>query len=185
MALQLHAILLEPSPVRQEIMASCLRRLGLLPVCCETAEVALDQCARPALPQHAVIMVNMRAHEGRLAHDLLERLKAPGNPKPLQTPVVGVSSGMDSAQEKRELARGFAGLLQNPLRPATVAVCLSGILNKRAPARVRAMSGELPSTWLQGKRVLVVDDTLVNRKVASRMLQVKRREKKNSLFSVK
>ncbi|GAQ87094.1 histidine kinase [Klebsormidium nitens] len=167
----LHVIVLEPSPLRQEIIACCLRRLGLFPVCCETIEEALDQLPRPAdvtPPRTHVILVNVRAHGGQLARDLLAH---PAR-KAAKAPVVGLSTGMDSAEEKRELARGFAGLLQSPLRPATVAVCLSGLVNKRAPTRVRAVSEEAPAVWLQGKKVLVVDDTLVNRKVASRMLQV-------------
>lgn len=172
--LQLHTIVLEPSPLRQEIIACCLRRLGLFPICCETIEEALDQLPRPAdvtPPQTRVILVNVRAHGGQLARDLLAH---PAR-KAAKTPVVGLSTGMDSAEEKKELARGFAGLLQSPLRPATVAVCLSGLVNKRAPMRVRAVSEEAPAAWLQGKKVLVVDDTLVNRKVASRMLQVRGR----------
>ncbi|GAQ89808.1 Sensory transduction histidine kinase [Klebsormidium nitens] len=162
--------------VRQEVVAAHLRRLGMQPVVSPRASDALSMAAAcvDAPSRFRLAIVDAEAvggHEDarRLGQELGTDLRLSG-----RIALVLATCRINAQLEAKAKWAGFAQVLVKPLRTGTISVCMLqalGIAMRRMqPTALDGVGGALKS-WLAGVRIMVVDDTLINRKVAGSMLQ--------------
>ncbi|CAM6097552.1 unnamed protein product [Calypogeia fissa] len=152
-------------PVRQEVAASYLRRLGV------NVEFAKDtQSASNKLLEKDMkipfcgAIVDLQAMEFEPAIQLIKSVR-----KELpRLPVLAISCPL-SIEAKKELREaGFSQTVFKPLRRTTLATGLLQALGIRLQTPTKIVTDN--AKMLTGKRVLVVDDNLINRKVAGSMV---------------
>jgi len=83
-------------------------------------------------------------------------------------PVLALSMGLTPAGEKELKEAGISHIIAKPLRYATLATVLLETVG--VPARVPMKKPNANANMLSGRKLLVVDDNMVNRRVASSML---------------
>ncbi|XP_010271197.1 PREDICTED: histidine kinase 4 isoform X2 [Nelumbo nucifera] len=89
--------------------------------------------------------------------------------------VILLATSISTTESDKAKAAGFANtVIMKPLRVSMLAACLQEVLGmgKRRPQGKEMMKGSaLHHSLLHGKNILVVDDNMVNRKVAARVLE--------------
>eukprot|EP00245_Coleochaete_scutata_P011641 TRINITY_DN4353_c0_g2_i1.p1 TRINITY_DN4353_c0_g2~~TRINITY_DN4353_c0_g2_i1.p1 ORF type:complete len:280 (+),score=39.64 TRINITY_DN4353_c0_g2_i1:89-841(+) len=98
-----------------------------------------------------------------------------------EVPVVLLSNVQDAALEAEAKRAGFLCVVVKPLRKLTLEACLKGVLRRTGIEKLMPLQEDEDMASNQrkieldesivGKRVLVVDDNAVNRKVASKTLE--------------
>jgi histidine kinase 2/3/4 (cytokinin receptor) len=150
-------------PVRQEVAASYLRRLGVVVEFAKDTQSALEQLLEKDMKFSGVI-IDLQAVSIEAAIQLTKNVK-----KELKKlPVLAISCPL-SIEAKKELREaGFSQTVFKPLRRTTLATGLLQALGipLQTPAKLVSANAKM----LTGKRVLVVDDNLINRKVAGSMV---------------
>ena len=92
-------------------------------------------------------------------------------------PVILLTSMGAQLSESQLVEAGFSACLLKPVRPSRLYNALLAVLNKNqaAPERVASLGSPVlaitPATRLSGPRILVVEDNIVNRKVATKTLE--------------
>ncbi|GMP53691.1 hypothetical protein CsSME_00019086 [Camellia sinensis var. sinensis] len=177
----LRALVVDDKSIRAEVTRYHLQRLGI------TADVAfsldsacayLSSASNSSVPSHIAMILIDKDVWGMDAslpfHRLIEELRSNGRKEvPERLPKIFLLTTSISNTERNELK--LAGLVDNvlmkPLRLNMLIFCFKevlGIGKKRQRNRGKPLTGNL----LRNKRILVVDDNVINRKVAEGVLKM-------------
>jgi histidine kinase 2/3/4 (cytokinin receptor) len=123
------------------------------------------ECRNDGPPIQAVI-VDLQGMDHDSSIQLVQRLKESTFKK---VPVLALSVPPDSSLQSELHEAGYLHIVHKPLRCTTLIAGLVQSLGMQVtnPSRKQNTNAEM----LSGKRLLVVDDNMVNRRVASSMLQ--------------
>jgi len=114
------------------------------------------------------VIVDFQGLDHQSSIQLVQRLKQ--SPSPVnELPVLALSVPPGSALQKEFNDAGYAHIVHKPLRCTTLLSGLLQILGLQVTHLARKPNTN--ADLLAGQRLLVVDDNLVNRRVASSMLQ--------------
>ncbi|KAG0620695.1 hypothetical protein M758_4G236100 [Ceratodon purpureus] len=163
----LHVALLDNDLVRQEVTASYLRCLGMRVEFVEDVKSTLELLTRTGGPTLQAVLVDPK---GLPISSIIELATSIRNiPTLTALPVVALAFGLPPSAEKDLKAAGVS-IVNRPLRYPTLASVLHeamGLLPKAPPKKKVNNNVKL----LTGKRLLVVDDNMVNQRVATSMLK--------------
>jgi PAS domain S-box-containing protein len=172
------ALVIDDNPVSRRVIARQLSAQGLesasaadLPA----ALAALGEAARAGRPFAFALVDQALGEEGgeAVARAILGRAELASVKRILLLPVGGRLEG-DAAQPE-----GFDAVLNKPVRQMALAACLARLMGKPAPLEASAVAGPAPSAAevsrlssrsLGKARLLLVEDSQVNRMVALAML---------------
>ncbi|KAG0564412.1 hypothetical protein M758_8G104800 [Ceratodon purpureus] len=159
-------LLVDANPVRQEVAATYLRRVGALIEYAEDARIALELLARNDGPPFQAVIVDLQGMDHNSSIRLVQRLKESTFKR---IPVLALSIPPDSSLQSELHEAGYLHIVHKPLRCTTLIAGLIQSLGMQVtnPSRKQNTNAEM----LSNKRLLVVDDNMVNRRVASSMLQ--------------
>lgn len=123
-------------------------------------------CCRTAGPPFQAVIVDLQGMDHSSSIQLVQRLKQSTFKK---IPVLALSIPPDSALQSELHAAGYLHIVHKPLRCTTLIAGLLQTLGMQVtnPSRKHNANEKM----LAGNRLLVVDDNMVNRRVASSMLQ--------------
>jgi histidine kinase 2/3/4 (cytokinin receptor) len=159
-------LLVDPHPVRQEVVATYLRRLDVILESAEDVQSAQDVLTRKEGPSFQAVIVDLQGLGHSCALNLVQSLRKEPGTKVL--PFLALSRPVVSDMQKELQEAGFSYMVHKPLRYSTLAAGLLKALGVQLQNTSRRM--DTNSKMLVGKRLLVVDDNMVNRRVASSML---------------
>eukprot|EP00850_Spirogloea_muscicola_P013766 SM000095S24980 [mRNA] locus=s95:198756:205542:- [translate_table: standard] len=197
----LRALIVDERPVRAEVTASYLLRLGVYVEFAEGTEEALQRLEQsgqasvataaqvhtattthsPATAPWDIVLVDSSASSltswAALQTAFVEALdKNQGRPGVQPAKLVLLATTLQQDDELLARKLGFSTTLLKPLRSRSMAACLlqalemgtsrPGVMTRRATLQRQ----EMLCMVLSGKQIMVVDDNLVNRKVASATL---------------
>eukprot|EP00850_Spirogloea_muscicola_P015758 SM000123S25870 [mRNA] locus=s123:372884:379647:- [translate_table: standard] len=197
----LRALIVDERPVRAEVTANYLLRLGVYVEFAEGTEEALQKLEQSgqtsvaaaaqvhtATPTHGpatalwdIVLVDSSASSltswAALETAFVEALdKNQGRPGVQPAKLVLLATTLQQDDELLARKLGFSTTLLKPLRSRSMAACLLqalemgtsrlGVMTRRATLQRQ----EMLCMVLSGKQIMVVDDNLVNRKVASATL---------------
>eukprot|EP00850_Spirogloea_muscicola_P009309 SM000052S17701 [mRNA] locus=s52:137691:145824:- [translate_table: standard] len=193
------ALVVDTNPVRRESTWSCLSRTGIKASkasSIEEAEMLVQEAweSQSRLAPFCVVVVESQASGEDRIVELGRRLRGKEREViqqlgrlELKLAMIVVTVNQDNADEARLKAAGYTGFLVRPLRQSVAAVLvgsLLGFVGDVAPTNGKATVGPSPVSgglerrsssnvceWLVGRRSLIVDDTLINRKVAGKVLE--------------
>jgi len=161
----MRVVLVDNHPIRQEASASYLRGLHIsvtymvdLP---STLELLKSMAQGVAIQ---AVIVDLQGTKQSSALEFACSIRKECNL--VQLLVVGLSLGFSTSEEKKLREAGFSSLVNKPLRIATLGASLLQPIG--VPERKQVISNN--SKLMSGKRLLVVDDNMVNRRVAMSML---------------
>ncbi|KAG0604865.1 hypothetical protein M758_9G014700 [Ceratodon purpureus] len=157
-------ILVDTHPVRQEASASYLRRLGIVVEETEDLHGTLELLGRKETHLVQAIIVDLQGVDQDLTRKIGQFVRMETGYEAI--PIIALTCVPPHEEELKEA--GYSSTILKPLRHATVATILLqafGVRKKMPTKKVNAN----PSL-LAGKRLLVVDDNMVNRRVATSML---------------
>jgi histidine kinase 2/3/4 (cytokinin receptor) len=160
----MHVVLIDNHPVRQEASASYLRGLNITVTYMVdfAPTLVLLKSVGQAAAIHAVI-IDLQGTRISAALEFSSSIRKERHLERLS--IVGLSTGLCTSAEKELKEAGFLSIVNKPLRVAALVAALLqpvGVSErKRGPNNKKLMSG---------KRLLVVDDNMVNRRVATSML---------------
>ncbi|XP_024359529.1 probable histidine kinase 6 [Physcomitrium patens] len=162
----IRVLLVDANPVRQEVAATYLRRVGALIEYAEDGSIALELLTRDEGPPFQAVIVDLQGMDHMTAIQLVQRLKESVVNK---IPVLALSIPPESELQSELQKAGYQHIVHKPLRCNAL---ISGLLQTLGievtnPSRKQNANAEM----LAGKRLLVVDDNMVNRRVASSILQ--------------
>ncbi|KAG0600992.1 hypothetical protein M758_11G076100 [Ceratodon purpureus] len=159
--------LVDSNIVRQEVTASYLRCLGIT-IASFTEDVAstLEFLQRDQSTKMQSVVVDLKG----LPHvSILELVSSIRKIPALKTlPVLALSMGLTPTEEKELKDAGISHIISKPLRYTTLAAVLLDAVG--VPARAPMKRTNANANMLSGRKLLVVDDNMVNRRVASSML---------------
>nr|XP_024402956.1 probable histidine kinase 5 isoform X1 [Physcomitrium patens]XP_024402957.1 probable histidine kinase 5 isoform X1 [Physcomitrium patens]XP_024402958.1 probable histidine kinase 5 isoform X1 [Physcomitrium patens]XP_024402959.1 probable histidine kinase 5 isoform X1 [Physcomitrium patens] len=159
--------LVDNNDVRQEVTASYLRCLGIDVVkFSEDASSTLNFLLKDQNPKVHAVMVDLKGLLHESAVELASSIRQVLGFKTL--PVLALSTGLRPANEKELKGAGFPHIINKPLRYNTLASVLLETVG--VPARAPMKKMNVDSKMMSGKRLLVMDNNMVNRRVASSML---------------
>ncbi|KAL5987955.1 putative histidine kinase 5 [Asimina triloba] len=177
----MRALVVDGRGIRAEVTKYHLERLGIWVEIAVNPKAAfssiLNSCSSSSTDRLDMVLVDKEAWgkgTGLAFPRLLRELKQNGRPKPTDSlPKMFLLATFISSAELNELrSAGFVdSIIKKPLRVSMMSACLQqalGIGNKRHQDRGQ------PSTLqslLSGKKILVVDDNAVNRRVAAGALK--------------
>eukprot|EP00850_Spirogloea_muscicola_P002696 SM000010S04334 [mRNA] locus=s10:1011554:1019644:+ [translate_table: standard] len=193
------ALVVDTNPVRRESTWSCLSRTGIKASkasSIEEAEMLVQEAwiSQSRLAPFCVVVESQASGEDQMI-ELGRRLRGKEREVieqhgklELKLAMIVVTVNQDNAAEARLKAAGYTGFLVRPLRQSVAAVLvgsLLGFVGDVALANDKATFGPSPVSsgglerrsssnvceWLVGRRSLIVDDTLINRKVAGKVLE--------------
>ncbi|KAL3677673.1 hypothetical protein R1sor_020629 [Riccia sorocarpa] len=160
-------LLVDQHFVRQEVAASYLRRLGVIVECITHTDTTLKDILEKDRPQINAVIVDLQGVEMNQAIQLVKSLRR--EQSLVSIPFLALSCPLNNTVKKEELQEaGFCKLVFKPLRRSILASALLQALGTALRHRVK--SENTNANMLAEKRLLVVDDNLINRKVASSML---------------
>ncbi|KAL2622497.1 hypothetical protein R1flu_002702 [Riccia fluitans] len=159
-------LLIDEHPVRQEVIASYLRCLGVVVEGAGDKQMAIDMLLQQEKYSFQAIILDLQGMDFRQALELVRYFR---NNRELQRVAVLAVSTPLKAEVMKEVAE--AGVTQTVFKPIRRTTLASGLLQAigvklQAPSRNVNTNAKM----LSEKRILVVDDNLVNRKVARAML---------------
>ncbi|KAF3432074.1 hypothetical protein FNV43_RR26813 [Rhamnella rubrinervis] len=177
----LKAILVDEKPVRAAVTKYHLKRLGILVEVASNIKM-ISLCAKNGsltsgnILQSDIILVEkdlwVSVEDGGLSAKPLD-WKQNGHMFKLPKLIL-LATNISNAEFDKAKAAGFADtVIMKPLRASMVAACLQQVLG----VGKKRQQGNMPngSTFLQsllcGKKILVVDDNMVNRRVAAGALK--------------
>lgn len=120
-------------------------------------------------PAFQAVIVDLQGVEHKSSMQLVPRLKQSTAKRGITIPVLALSIPPDSALQSELNEAGYTHIVHKPLRCTTLISGLLQILGMRVTNLSRKPNTN--ADMLAGKRLLVVDDNMVNRRVASSMLQ--------------
>ncbi|EEF34850.1 histidine kinase 4 isoform X2 [Ricinus communis] len=177
----LKAIVVDGKPVRAAVTTYHLKRLGILAEVASSLKVAAFTCAKngslKSSAQPDIILVEkdswISGEDGGSSVWLLER-KQNGHVFKLPKMIL-LATNISSDEFNKAKAAGFADtVIMKPLRASMVGACLQQVMGM---GKTRPQGKDVPngSSFLQsllyGKKILVVDDNMVNRRVAAGALK--------------
>ncbi|KAJ7954395.1 Histidine kinase [Quillaja saponaria] len=179
----LKAIVVDGKPVRAAVTSYHLKRLGILVEVASTVKMAIAVCCKNGAlasrnsSHHDFILIEKDSwisdEDGSLN---IRQLDWNQNGHVLKLPkLILLATSINKAEFDKAKASGFADtVIMKPLRASMVAACLQQVLGMRKQMQ---QGKGIPngSTFLQsllcGKKILVVDDNLVNQRVAAGALK--------------
>ncbi|CAN6549697.1 unnamed protein product [Malus baccata var. baccata] len=180
----LRAIVVDGKLVRAAVTKYHLKRLGILVEVASSIKMAVASCGRNGAAasgksiQPDIVLVEKDSWISGEEHDLnVQKLdwKQNGHAFKLPKMILLATNNLSQAESDKVRAAGFADtVIMKPLRASMVAACLQevlGIGKKRQPGRVVPNGSNVLQSLLCGKKILVVDDNLVNRRVAAGALK--------------
>ncbi|KAK8537373.1 hypothetical protein V6N13_042302 [Hibiscus sabdariffa] len=176
----LKAIVVDRKPVRAAVTRYHLKRLGILPEVSGSVMISASACGKNGSScgskiQPDIILVEkdlwLSGEDGGLSSRMLD-WKQNGHTFKLPKMIL-LATNITNVELEKAKAAGFVDtVIMKPMRASMVAACLQqvlGIGNKKQVGK-DAQNGSLRSL-LCGKKILVVDDNMVNRRVAAGALK--------------
>ncbi|KAF5450309.1 hypothetical protein F2P56_030672 [Juglans regia] len=178
----LKALVVDEKPVRAAVTRYHLQRLGILVEVSSSIKIAVAMCGKNGSLtsrnfQPDLILVEKESWKsGEEAGLNVQLLDWKQNGNMFQAPkLILLATNIVDAEFEKSKAAGFADtVIMKPLRASMVAACLQQVLGIGKKTR---QGKEMPngSSYLQnllcGKKILVVDDNRVNRRVAAGALK--------------
>ncbi|GMJ13346.1 WOODEN LEG 1, ARABIDOPSIS HISTIDINE KINASE 4, WOODEN LEG, CYTOKININ RESPONSE 1 [Hibiscus trionum] len=178
----LKAIVVDGKPVRAAVTRYHLKRLGILVEFASSVKIAASACEKNGSScgskiQPDIILVEkdlwLSGEDGGLS---LRMFDGKQNGHVLKLPkVILLATNITNAELEKAKVAGFADtVIMKPMRASMVAACLQqvlGIGKKRQPGKHMLNRSPVLQGLLRGKKILVVDDNLVNRRVAAGALK--------------
>ncbi|KAK8655677.1 hypothetical protein V6N13_108249 [Hibiscus sabdariffa] len=178
----LKAIVVDGKPVRAAVTRYHLKRLGILVEFANSVKIAASECGKNGSScgskiQPDIILVEkdlwLSGEDGGLSLRMFDG-KQNGHVFKLPKLILLATNITNVELEKAKVA-GFADtVIMKPMRATMVAACLQqvlGIGKKRQPGKHMLNRSPILQGLLCGKKILVVDDNLVNRRVAAGALK--------------
>ncbi|OAY29340.1 histidine kinase 4 [Manihot esculenta] len=180
----LKAIVVDGKPVRAAVTRYHLKRLGILAEVASSLKVAAGTCGKKGSPtsggssiQPDIILVEKDScFSGEDGGSSVWQLDWKQNELMFKLPkMILLATNISSDEFNKVKASGFADtVIMKPLRASMVAACLQQVmgLGKKRPQGKDAPNGSpFLRSLLCGKKILVVDDNMVNRRVAAGALK--------------
>ncbi|KAK8316278.1 hypothetical protein V6Z12_A13G032200 [Gossypium hirsutum] len=178
----LKAVVVDGKPVRAAVTRYHLKRLGMLVEFANSVKIAASACGKNgsscgSKTQPDIVLVEkdswLSGEDGGLSLRTLDRQQ---NGHVLKSPkMILLATNITNAELEKAKAAGFADTtIMKPLRASMVAACLQQVLGtgkKRQPGRGMLNGSSVLGSLLCGKKILVVDDNMVNRRVAAGALK--------------
>jgi signal transduction histidine kinase/DNA-binding response OmpR family regulator/HPt (histidine-containing phosphotransfer) domain-containing protein len=165
---QRRVLIVEDNPTNRGILEEQLRRAGMDCASAGNGRQALQrlrEAARMHCPfELAVVDMKMPIMDGLT---LVESVRQEPLLRDLRLVMLTSISGRDDARRAQEL--GVEAYLSKPVRQQELLACLANALQRRAAAGATNAPARPPAE-LAGRRILVVEDNLVNQEVARAML---------------
>lgn len=172
------AVVLDDKPVRGSVTKYHLQRLGIIVDVVSSFKVAMSAitgqngCTIPSSIKHPnIVLIEKDVWISGMfsgLSDLLLKCKADGKVFPMPKVVLLVTTELDRAMVNGPIDTA----IMKPLRASLVAACLEQVLGVSRQQKKEAGSGSRSlRNILVGKRILVVDDNMVNRRVAEGALR--------------
>ncbi|KAL3683272.1 hypothetical protein R1sor_001294 [Riccia sorocarpa] len=159
-------LLLDEHPVRQEVIASYLRRLGVGVEGVDDKQKAIDILVQQDISSFQAIILDLQGMNFKQALELVRYFR---DSSKLQTiAVLAVSTPLKAEVMKEVTEAGVTQTVFKPIRRTTLASGLLQAIGIKLQTPSRNLNAD--AKMLTGRRILVVDDNLVNRKVARAML---------------
>ncbi|XVE85572.1 hypothetical protein DITRI_Ditri17bG0101200 [Diplodiscus trichospermus] len=178
----LKAIVVDGKPVRAALTRYHLKRLGILVEVASSVKIAASACGKNGSScgskiQPDIILVEkdswLSGEDGGLSLRMLD-WKHNGHVFKLPKMIL-LATNITNAELEKAKAAGFADTtVMKPMRASMVAACLQqvlGIGKKRQPGKDLPNGSSVLQNLLCGKKILVVDDNMVNRRVAAGALK--------------
>lgn len=178
----LKAIVVDEKPVRAAVTKYHLNRLGILVKVTTSIKIAVAMCGKNGSLtsrnfQPDLILVEkdiwVSGEEGGLNFQLLD-WKQNGHVFSLPKMIL-LATNISNAEFEKAKAAGFSDtVIMKPLRASMVAACLQQVLGtgkKRQQGKDMPNGTPFLQSLLCGKKILVVDDNMVNRRVAAGALK--------------
>ncbi|KAL4347801.1 hypothetical protein GQ457_17G027530 [Hibiscus cannabinus] len=178
----LKAIVVDGKPVRAAVTRYHLKRLGMLVEVANNVKIAASACGKNGSSygskiQPDIVLVEkdswLSGEDGSLSLRMLD-WKQNGHVFKLPKMIL-LATNITNAELEKAKAAGFADTtIMKPLRASMVAACLQQVLGtgkKRQPGRGMLNGSSVLGSLLCGKKILVVDDNMVNRRVAAGALK--------------
>ncbi|XP_024403116.1 probable histidine kinase 6 isoform X1 [Physcomitrium patens] len=162
----IRVLLVDANPVRQEVAATYLRRVGALIEYADDVDTALELLTRENGPPFQAVIVDLQGMDHKSSIQLVQRLKV-STAKTF--PVLALSIPPDIALQTELHEAGYQHIVHKPLRCTTLISGLLQTLGMQVTNLSRKQNAN--AEMLTGKCLLVVDDNMVNSTVASSMLQ--------------
>ncbi|KAL3691430.1 hypothetical protein R1sor_005081 [Riccia sorocarpa] len=159
-------LLIDGHPVRQEVIASYLRRLGVVVEGAEEKQVAVDILGQQDKYSFQAIILDLQGMDFKQALELVSYFR--NNRRLERVAVLAVSTPLKADVMKEVTEAGVTQTVFKPIRRTTLASGLLQAIGVKLQTPSRNVNTD--AKMLSGKRILVVDDNLVNRKVARAML---------------
>ncbi|XP_077241026.1 histidine kinase CRE1-like isoform X2 [Tasmannia lanceolata] len=180
----MRAIVVDRRPIRGAVTTYHLQRLGITVEIASSIKKAFDAvsrqngCFRPGIgKQTDMILVEKESWISEVAVGfpewLLDRKR---NGQILEVPkMILLATSITVVESKKAKATGFVDtLITKPLRASMIAACLQQVLgleSRRQQGNQMLKGSALLHSLLFGKNILVVDDNVVNRRVAAGALK--------------
>ncbi|CAM6095245.1 unnamed protein product [Calypogeia fissa] len=160
-------LLVDEHPVRQEVISAYLRRFGTVVEITEDRQAALRllQARAKQCPFRAVL-VDLQGLEFSAAVQLVKEVRKEFTHD--QLAILVLTASVNAEVKKLLHQAGCSQIVFKPIRSTTLATTLLMAFGIGLKSPPKAVTGN--PKMLEGKTILVVDDNLVNRKVARAML---------------
>ncbi|EOY01314.1 CHASE domain containing histidine kinase protein isoform 2 [Theobroma cacao] len=178
----LKAIVVDGKPVRAAVTRYHLKRLGILVEVASSVKIAASACGKNGSScgskiQPDIILVEkdswLSGEDGSLSFRMMD-WKQNGHVFKLPKMTL-LATNITNAELEKAKAAGFADTtIMKPMRASMVAACLHqvlGIGKKRQAGKDMPNGSSVLQSLLCGKKILVVDDNMVNRRVAAGALK--------------
>ncbi|KAE8705415.1 Histidine kinase 4 [Hibiscus syriacus] len=178
----LKAIVVDGKPVRAAVTRYHLKRLGILVEFANSVKIAASasrqngsSCGSKIRPDIILVEKDLWL-SGEDGGSSLQMFDGKQNGHVFKLPkVILLATNITSAELEKAKAAGFADtVIMKPMRASMVAACLQqalGIGKKRQPGKLMLNGSPVIQGLLCGKKILVVDDNMVNRRVAAGALK--------------
>lgn len=176
----LKAILVDERPVRAAITKYHLKRLGILVEIAGSIKIAAAISgrhstvrSRNSLQQDMILIEKDSWLSGGDDFLNLRLSKCKQNGDKNLSKMILLATNITSAEFDKAKAAGFADtVIMKPLRASMVAACLQQVFGTgKKPQGKEMLNGSFLRSLLCGKKILVVDDNRVNRRVAAGALK--------------
>jgi CheY-like chemotaxis protein/HPt (histidine-containing phosphotransfer) domain-containing protein len=165
----LKLLVVDENPTIRRSLAKLAQKWGMTPTALESGEQALERVQRGDQWNVAILDLKMPGMDGAtLAAKIKASRQAQAPPIILMTPVGARTEAAEAAPT------GSTVYLSKPLKPAQVQSALLQAVSGAQPAAQRVAPARKADGGLAQRlplRVLLVDDNVINQKVASRLLQ--------------
>ncbi|XP_038874617.1 histidine kinase 4-like isoform X1 [Benincasa hispida] len=175
------AIIVDRKHVRASVTRYHLKRLGIIVEVTSSINMAASLCREngSTVPGNAILPDMILVEKDTLKSDeecgIIHQLSWKLNGSSFKLPkLILLATNITTAELDKARAAGFADtVIMKPLRASMVAACLQQVLGVKNQRRGRGLPNG--SAFLQsllcGKRILIVDDNRVNRRVAAGALK--------------